>query len=236
MYLGILSRYAIMTTSKTSGWLYCLSNESMPGIYKIGMTRRTPEIRLKEANASDTFRPPHPYKIALAKEVEDVIRHEKEIHKLLEDQGKRINARREFFYETLEEINKLFNKIPGAEWAGKDKTPKIIRKSKTCKKENNTDVVLTNVVYDLKHERICVELTGEGSRVRKVVTRATDLNKYCVDGCYVRHFIYDNVKDDYLHRWKGTYCAAENVIKHDDKIYTSYAAFATAHYLEWRTA
>ena len=40
------------------GYVYCFSNESMKGILKVGMTERTPNIRLNEANASDTWRPP----------------------------------------------------------------------------------------------------------------------------------------------------------------------------------
>ena len=28
------------------GWVYCISNESMPGLLKIGMTDRTPQQRL----------------------------------------------------------------------------------------------------------------------------------------------------------------------------------------------
>ena len=46
-----------------------MSNPSMPGIMKIGMTMRTPEERLKEANKHDTFKPPTLYQIDFAKEV-----------------------------------------------------------------------------------------------------------------------------------------------------------------------
>lgn len=33
----------------TDKYLYCFSNQSMPGILKVGMTKRTPEIRLKRS-------------------------------------------------------------------------------------------------------------------------------------------------------------------------------------------
>ena len=51
----------------SDGYLYCFSNSSMPGILKIGMTERTPDIRLSEANSSNTWKPPTPYKIEFAK-------------------------------------------------------------------------------------------------------------------------------------------------------------------------
>ena len=51
------------------GYIYCFSNKSMPGILKVGMTERTPDVRLNESNNSDTWRPPTPYKIEFAKKV-----------------------------------------------------------------------------------------------------------------------------------------------------------------------
>jgi hypothetical protein len=61
----------------TDGYIYCFSNPSMPAILKVGMTERTPIIRLGEANASDTWRPPTPYKIEFAKKVSDASGKEK---------------------------------------------------------------------------------------------------------------------------------------------------------------
>lgn len=34
------------------GWVYVLENESMPGVYKIGMTTSTPEKRAKDISSS----------------------------------------------------------------------------------------------------------------------------------------------------------------------------------------
>lgn len=100
----------------TEGYIYCFSNVSMPGILKIGMTDRTPEIRLSEANSSDTWRPPTPYKIEFAKKVKNAIQKEKTLHILLEQYTSRINPRREFFNVSIEEIIKFFDLMDGEMW------------------------------------------------------------------------------------------------------------------------
>ena len=52
-----------------TGYIYCISNlDIMPGIYKVGVTMRSPLDRLKEANSSDTWKIPY-YKIEFAKKV-----------------------------------------------------------------------------------------------------------------------------------------------------------------------
>ena len=118
------------------GYVYAFSTESMPGIFKIGMTERTPEKRLSEANGSDEFKPPLPYVIAIHKKVNNCKETEKKIHALLSD--KRVNPHREFFKITIEELKEIFNHIDG---------------------ENETDIVLekekefiskvNNVMFDV---------------------------------------------------------------------------------------
>lgn len=100
----------------TEGYIYCFSNPSMPGILKIGMTERTPELRLREANVSDTWRPPTPYNIELAKKVSNVSEKEKTLHTLLEQYTDRIHPRREFFRISVEEIYKFFELMDGEIW------------------------------------------------------------------------------------------------------------------------
>ena len=51
------------------GYVYCFANDSMPGILKIGMTERSPEECLSEANTADTWKPPSPYYIVCSKKV-----------------------------------------------------------------------------------------------------------------------------------------------------------------------
>ena len=101
----------------TDGYIYCFSNPSMPGILKVGMTERTPEARLSEANASDTWRPPTPYKIEFAKKVSNPSQKEKTLHTLLEQYTDRIHPRREFFRVSQKEVLKFFDLMDGKMWA-----------------------------------------------------------------------------------------------------------------------
>jgi len=98
-----------------TGYLYCFSNSSMPGILKIGMTERSPKIRLNEANTTDTWRPPTKYKIEFAKFVNNPIEKEKTVHLLLEKYTERVDPRREFFRTSSQEVLNLFELMDG-EW------------------------------------------------------------------------------------------------------------------------
>lgn len=103
--------------TKREGYVYCFSNPSMPGIVKIGMTERTPDARLSEANSSDTWRPPTPYKIEFSKKVSNPSQKEKILHDLLAKYTDRINPRKEFFRVSLEEVKKFFDLMDGDTWS-----------------------------------------------------------------------------------------------------------------------
>jgi hypothetical protein len=100
----------------TEGYIYCFSNGSMPGLLKIGYTDRTPEARLAEANKSDTWRPPTPYKIEFAKKVINPNGKEHSLHILLEKYTKRVNTKKEFFKALPEDVLLFFNLIDGEMW------------------------------------------------------------------------------------------------------------------------
>jgi len=93
------------------GWVYALVSPSMQGIVKFGATERDPAARLREANAPDTFRPPEPYVIAAATEVDDPFAVERGIHAILA--SRRIHPRREFFCFPTDEARALLALIPG---------------------------------------------------------------------------------------------------------------------------
>ena len=97
----------------TDGYLYCFSNESMPGLLKVGMTERTPEIRLNEANSPNTWRPPTPYKIEFAKKVLNPKQKETTLHNLLSQYTERTNPKREFFRISTDKIKLFFDLIDG---------------------------------------------------------------------------------------------------------------------------
>jgi hypothetical protein len=101
---------------KPEGYIYCFSNSSMPGILKVGMTERTPEVTLNEANIHDTWRPPTPYKIEFAKKVTNPSAKEKILHDLLEKYTERIDICREFFRSSPGEVRKFFRLMDGEMW------------------------------------------------------------------------------------------------------------------------
>lgn len=94
------------------GYVYCISNPCMPGIYKIGMTERTPNERLKEANRSNTWIP-LPFIIEFSKYVSNPRQKESSIHKLLEKFSERVNQAREFFRINLKDVKLVFDIMEG---------------------------------------------------------------------------------------------------------------------------
>lgn len=76
------------------GYLYVLSNESMPGLVKIGRTERQPETRAHELRTTGV---PHPFRLEVAISVPDSVAAEAQVHRLLSDRGTRTTGDREFF-------------------------------------------------------------------------------------------------------------------------------------------
>lgn len=77
-----------------AGYIYILSNASMPGLVKIGRTDRQPEDRARELSTTGV---PTPFKIEYSIFVSDSVEVEKQIHKVLSNHGYRHSPSREFF-------------------------------------------------------------------------------------------------------------------------------------------
>ncbi len=94
-----------------SGHIYIISNIGSFGenIYKIGMTRRTPEERVRELNAASV---PFPFDIHAKIRCENVPEIENLLHKHFRDRSvNKVNVGKEFFRVTLEEIVSAVEKI-----------------------------------------------------------------------------------------------------------------------------
>ena len=131
------------------GWVYCMSNPSMSGLLKVGMTDRTPEIRAAELFKTGV---PTPFKIEFSKKVVNPLQKETTLHNLLSKE--RINPRREFFCVSLEKVKELFNLMDGDVWVGevservleeevlknKKKTKKQIKKEDISKRRRKIEL------------------------------------------------------------------------------------------------
>ena len=187
----------------TDGYIYCFSNPSMPGILKVGMTERTPEARLSEANASDTWRPPTPYKIEFAKKVSNPSQKEKTLHTLLEQYTDRIHPRREFFRVSQKEVLKFFDLMDGEMWA-------------ETREEEEEEEEEEDEEEDTPSESAPrVKATG--------VKGCRDMAKCFTNGQRIQHTIGINKT------WTGIYDSSKNVIVYDGNFYTSPSNFALMH-------
>lgn len=90
-------------------WIYVLSNPSIPGQVKIGMTDRTVDERKKELDKGSGV--PTPFVIEYQFPCINAGRLEKEIHMYLEMEGLRVNNGREFFYLHPETAISIISKL-----------------------------------------------------------------------------------------------------------------------------
>jgi hypothetical protein len=107
-----------------SGYIYCVSNESMPYILNIGITKTTPEIRVDGINGlTGNWRPPTPYKCEFAKRVWNIDRKIVAIHRLFA--YCRIHPEREFFRMSLEEARSVFDLLDDEDDTGLHENRKV---------------------------------------------------------------------------------------------------------------
>ena len=158
-----------MKTDNSSGYIYCFSNISMPGIYKIGMTERTPEKRLSDANNCDTWRPPTPYKIEFAKKVMQPRLQENILHKILTEFGARINEKREFFSISIDKIKEQFDQINGEDWV-----PRSENIAETILETSTTKSAVNNSKLELSHE---TNDSGSVIKTKRKTYTCTSCNK-----------------------------------------------------------
>ena len=98
----------------SEGYLFCFTTPSRPGIVMVGMTFKTPEAELNEANNNDPLC--NPYEIAFAKKVSNASEKEKTLHILLEKYHERIPLHHKLFRASPEEVRNFFNFTDGDMW------------------------------------------------------------------------------------------------------------------------
>jgi len=183
------------------GFLYCMSNVSMPGLFKIGFTQRTPEERLREANKPDTWKAT-PFKIEFAKKVFNAKNKEKTLHRLLEQYADRIHPRREFWKVSTEEISAFFDLMDGEMWDPKKNSDALVDSDKDSDEDDSED-------------EIPQEKEPRGCR---------DMTKCFQNGQRIRHKIGINKI------WMGYYDFETNKIHCQGNSYDSLSGLAKAHY------
>ena len=94
------------------GYIYCMSNECMNGILKIGITKNNPLLRANQLYYGNTSIPCK-FKIEFCKKVKNPLKVEQYIHNILSNKR---YPRREFFKVTEEEVRRVFFEIDGEWW------------------------------------------------------------------------------------------------------------------------
>ena len=104
------------------GTVYVLTNEAMPGLVKIGKTKRgDPQVRMDELYGTGV---PVPFFCEMAMRVIDLNAVEQALHTAFGPQ--RINPKREFFKIEPEQVTALLNVI-----GGQDVTPEVTETNET---------------------------------------------------------------------------------------------------------
>tara|TARA_R110002153_G_scaffold50606_3_gene142382 strand:- start:112 stop:576 length:465 start_codon:yes stop_codon:yes gene_type:complete len=88
-------------------WVYILTNPSMPELLKIGSTKNLPDIRAKQVSRGTGV--PLEFIVKFAFKCFNSEGLEREVHKNLKSQ--RVNTRKEFFKLTVEEAQKIIERI-----------------------------------------------------------------------------------------------------------------------------
>jgi hypothetical protein len=100
------------------GWIYCMSNECMPGLVKVGQTANDPAERAAQLYTTGV---PCEFRVEFAKRVKNYIAREKLLHSLLEKHFGRPNSSREFFKCNSDEVYSFFELMDGVYLEDADK-------------------------------------------------------------------------------------------------------------------
>jgi hypothetical protein len=124
------------------GYIYCFSNESMPGIFKIGKTSRSPNDRASELYTTGV---PTAFNEEISKKVDNYDEKEKIIHKLLDEY--RIDSKREFFKVSFDKVKLIFDLMDEI-----SNNTEIVSKEKSI--EESINKIKFETIKEYKHDDI----------------------------------------------------------------------------------
>jgi len=110
------SRTREKTNSENTGYVYVLSNEAYPNIFKIGSTYGLPEERAEELTGTGHL---IPFKVVGKIKIQNAEYYEKLIHKIFKEY--RVKKEREFFKINLNKIKYCFKEVSTLSTKGKKK-------------------------------------------------------------------------------------------------------------------
>ena len=90
-------------------WVYVLTNPTMPGLCKIGFTKNKPSDRVKQINSATGV--PINFEVAYTFPCFNAHDLEQEIHHYLQEEGFRVNNKKEFFNISVDEAKAVINKL-----------------------------------------------------------------------------------------------------------------------------
>ena len=100
------------------GWVYIITNKSMPGLVKVGYSTKDPLLRAEELNHTGS---PHPYEVVYDVLVMDPHQIEQQVHKLLGEK----NEGKEWFNCLISEAITAIRKISGTSIILENVNPKF---------------------------------------------------------------------------------------------------------------
>jgi len=185
----------------TDGYIYGFSNPGYQGLLKVGMTRRTPEKRLREANRKDAFRL-WDWTIIAAKKVNNIKEKEGLVHHILEKYHERPNDK-EFFRVPTEDFLDLLSLMDGELWSPLEEDEN--RSTTTISSTNSEQASITS------------SSTTTTSRKR---SKPREMRSEFTESCVIR--CRDKVHSEWIF---ARYDFGKNVIIWESKEYTNPSAF-----------
>ena len=112
------------------GWVYIITNKSMPGLVKVGYSTKDPHLRAEELNHTGS---PHPYETVYDVLVMSPHQIEQQVHKLLGEK----NEGKEWFKCSISEAVKAIKEISGTSIILENVSPKYSNSLQTEKPDTD---------------------------------------------------------------------------------------------------